>query len=703
MRGMTLVTISDHNTLDGALRIAELPSTFLSVEVTTCFPEDEVPLHVLVWNLSEENHLDLQPLRASVYELTSFLRARGLVHALAHPLYRMGPPLTVSHVERMMLLFDVWEGRNGARPRESNELACRLAAAVRPEYLAKLADRHGIAPAHDGRIALCAGSDDHGAVDIATTFTEVAGEGVDELLAAVAAGEASVLGAHGSSMKLAHAVVALLVNAYRRSGSELPETLREQLEALFDRDAADAEERHREIADFSGRLVRLLGERARTGGVSLSSLPGAGRRLGAFAFASGLQLPYLAAAHHQAGAGAGLAEIERGFFGGSAAVRTPRALVFTDTFAETNGVAGTMRRLAHAAAESRFNGAVVVAGAAASAPGVVALAPDWSVPLPTYESLELSFPLPTHVLELIERERPDVVHVATPGPVGVCGLAVARLLGVPVVGSYHTELGPYALHLTRDLLVVQAIEIYVDWFYKQCARVLAPTGQVAVALAARGLTQVAVWGRGVDCSLFAPTLRDEGLRSELLEGGDLLLLSVGRLSREKRLSILLDAFARLSRAVDGARLVVVGDGPARAELERTSPRGTRFLGELRGEELARLYASADVFCFPSTSDTFGQVLLEAGACGLPIVAAMAGGAPELVRDGVNGLLVPPDDAGTFAAALLELAQDPARRAALGRAGRRSAEARTWDAAFVELEDSYRGVLGLPARHARAAA
>src|SRR5215467_13625808 len=119
-RGMDFVTISDHNTVEGALRIAHLPGAFLSVEVTTRFEEDDVPLHVLVWNLSEEDHRDLQPYRPSVVELVAFLRERGLVHGLAHPLYQMGLPLTAAHVERLLLLFPVWEGRNGARSRESN-------------------------------------------------------------------------------------------------------------------------------------------------------------------------------------------------------------------------------------------------------------------------------------------------------------------------------------------------------------------------------------------------------------------------------------------------------------------------------------------------------------------------------------------------------------------------------------------------------
>jgi len=695
-RGMTHVTISDHNTVEGALRIAHEADTFLSVEVTTRFPEDEVPLHVLVWNLSEEDHRDLQPFRPSVYELVAFLRERGLRHALAHPLYRMGPPITAGHVERMMLLFGVWEGRNGARSRESNELACRLAAAVKPEFLAALADKHGIEPAHDGRIALTGGSDDHGALDIATTWTEAPRGTVDEFLTAVARGEGAANGAHGSTAKLAHAVAALFANAYRISGAELPDTIRAQVEQLFDDDAADADERHREIADQSARFVRLLGERARAGGVSLAEIPGAGRRLGALAFATALQLPYLATARHHAESRSGLGEIEHTFFGvrGTTIPRAPRALLFTDTFAEVNGVAGTMRRLAAAAAEGTYPGTVVIAAHGSDVPGTVALPPDWSLPLPSYESLDLRFPLPTDVLACIEEQRPDVIHVATPGPVGFCGLAVARLLGVPVVGSYHTELGPYALHLTRDLLVAEAIEVYVDWFYTRCATVLAPTTHVADALAHRGMPDVRVWGRGVDTDLFSPDRRERHLRERLLDGGNLLVLSVGRLSHEKRIGVLLDAFARVSRVRPDARLVVVGEGPARREFERTAPAGTVFVGEARGRELAALYASADTFCFPSTTDTFGQVLLEAGASGLPVVAAAAGGALELVSHGRNGLLVPPEEPGELAAALLELADNPARRAAYGAAGLAAARSRTWDRAIAQLGETYRHVLGL---------
>jgi len=693
-RGMRFVTISDHNTVEGALRIAHLPDTFLSEEVTTCFPEDDVIFHVLVWGLSEEDHRDIQPCRPSVYELVALLRERGLAHALAHPLYRMGPPITAWHVERMMLLFSHWEGRNGARPEDSNLLAVRLSELATRDRIARAAEEHGLVPAHDGHIALTGGSDDHGALDIATTWTWGKGGSVDAFLANLRAGVAEPGGEHGSTTKLAHALAALAANAYRGTGMELSPLVAGSLHALFDEDADDAAKRHEEIRLTTSTLARGLAARGREGGIGLAGLDSLGPRLASFVFAGALELPYLATASHHAGSRAGLAELERAFFGTSSGPEEIRSVVFTDTYDEANGVAGTMRRLAAECAAGALPVRVATARAGvADEPGVIAFRPDWTLPLPAYEHIELRFPLVTDVLARVEEAQPDVIHVATPGPVGVCGMIAAKLLGIPLVGSYHTELGPYALHLTRDLLVSQAMDLWVDWFYRQCALVLAPTGAVADALRARGVARTAVWGRGVDTELFTPNRRFEPLRDHLLGDGDLLLLSVGRVSNEKRVDVLIEAVRRLRESRPGVRLVVVGDGPARRLLESSAPEGVRFLGELRGKELAQVYASADIFCFPSTTDTFGQVILEASACALPVVAARAGGAAELVRDRVNGLLVPPDDAAALAAALGELADDGKLRHALGRRALASAQARTWPRAYDELLAAYAAVVG----------
>ena len=692
-RGMDLVTISDHNTLAGVLRIADLPGVFLSEEVTTRFPEDDVVLHVLVWNLSEADHRELQPYRGSVYELQAFLAERSLPHALAHPLYRMGPAITPAHVEKLLLLFGTWEGRNGARPRGQNELACRLARRATPAYLDRLADRHALAPRHDGRIGLVGGSDDHGALDIATTWTEVEAAGSTTFFDSIAAAESTPGGDHGSPEKLAHAMIALFLNAYRAGDGSLPEPIAATVEALFDHDATDARERHDEITAAAKLLARSLSHKAREGGFGLDAISGAGSRVTDLLLAGALRVPFLGSAHHQAGGGEELRVIEEWFFGRARETWGCRVMLFTDTYTQTNGVAGTMRRVAQ---RRRLDDVEIVVATSTTEvvdEGVINFPPEWSLPLPTSEHIALCFPDILDVLDRVGRTRPDVIHVATPGPVGLCGLAVAKLLGIPVVGSYHTELGPYTLHLTRDLLMAQAMGLYVDWFYGRCDHVLAPTRIVGDSLVERRVTRnPTLWGRGVDTDFFTPLRRREHVRADLLGDGDLLLLSVGRLSAEKRIDLLLAAFELARDESPGLRLAIVGDGPERANLEQQADNATRFLGELRGAELADVYASADVFCFTSTTDTFGQVLLEAGASALPVVAAAAGGARELIRPGVSGLLVDPDDPSAFAEALLELVRSEPLRRRLQAGGREAAMRRTWESSLLELREAYRLLL-----------
>ena len=170
-RGMDLVTLTDHNTISGALEIAHHPDVVVGVEVTTTFPDDRVPVHVLVWGLDEGRWADVDRLRPNLHELVVYLEGAGLPFALAHPLHRVGGELTADHIERCLLLFRLWEGRNGSRPAATNEVACRIARSASRDLLERLAEKHGITPRGDGPPALTGGSDDHGAFDIASTWT----------------------------------------------------------------------------------------------------------------------------------------------------------------------------------------------------------------------------------------------------------------------------------------------------------------------------------------------------------------------------------------------------------------------------------------------------------------------------------------------------------------------------------------------------
>jgi glycosyltransferase involved in cell wall biosynthesis len=504
-------------------------------------------------------------------------------------------------------------------------------------------------------------------------------------------GRGSIHGEHGSSLKLAHAIGALLVNSYRASEREIAEPLGAEITRLFDAPPAGPD-RHDRIVEASSSLAKRLAAGARHGAFDLDQLPSVGKRFGALLLAGSIEAPFVAAVRHHAQTRSDVKRLEEDFFGRRPPPAEPRALVFTDTFHDTNGVAGTMRRLAEAGADG-VPLTVVTSGDPRRDRGLVVFAPDWSVPLPAYETLDLNVPSFTEVLAYVERELPEVVHVATPGPVGLCGLAAAKTLAIPVVGSYHTEFGPYVLRLTQDLLVSEALDRFVEWFYRHCDLVLAPTRLVAAALEQRRLGErTAVWGRGVDSARFSPARRDDDLRARLLGGAELLVLYVGRLSHEKRVDVLVEAAGLLQSEPTELRFVVAGDGPARVALEDAAPENTTFVGELRGDELAGLYASADVFCFPSTTDTFGQVILEAAASGLSIVAAAAGGALELVRDGDTGVLVPPDDPQVLADSLRTLVRYPQRRALLAGAARADAIERTWERSVAELRASYRAAV-----------
>jgi glycosyltransferase involved in cell wall biosynthesis len=320
------------------------------------------------------------------------------------------------------------------------------------------------------------------------------------------------------------------------------------------------------------------------------------------------------------------------------------------------------------------------------------------LPLPFYPKMRFGVASPVRLRTRLEQARPDLVHIATEGPLGWAALVATSLLGVPVASSFHTNFDHYLSHYGLGGLEYVALA-YLRWFHNQTAVTLAPSPWIRRRLLRDGFQRVAVWSRGVDADVFHPRYRDESLRSSLgLGPDDPLLLYVGRLASEKNLPALLQAFARLRErwpapARDRLRLALVGDGPLAASLQARKQAGVVLPGELHGETLSRWYASADVFAFPSCSETFGNVLLEAQASGLPIVAFDAPAITERVIHGEDGLVEP--QAGDLAEPLDRLCVDMEVRRRFGAAARIKAERQTWDNIFDDLEDRY---LSLCNRH-----
>ena len=309
------------------------------------------------------------------------------------------------------------------------------------------------------------------------------------------------------------------------------------------------------------------------------------------------------------------------------------------------------------------------------------------IPLPFYPELRLSLPEPVFEGRL-SLFHPDIIHVVEPVILGAAGITCGSRLGVPVVSSYHTNLAAYCSYFRLGMLV-EPTWLYRRYLHNQCSRTLCPSGSTRTELISRGFTNVQVWPRGVDTTLFSPDRRSLSWRRRMCdhEESQVVILYVGRLSHEKNLMSLVSAYSEIESA--STRLVVVGDGPARADLERAlAGHSAVFTGYLSGEALAAAYASADVFAFPSTTETFGQVVLEAMASQLPVVAFDAEGVRDQVRHGQSGMLAPEGDLKSFTKALRTMVEAPELRQSIGVEGYRIATKRNWDAAMDGLLEVY---------------
>ncbi|MFQ6047415.1 MAG: glycosyltransferase family 4 protein [Gemmatimonadales bacterium] len=311
------------------------------------------------------------------------------------------------------------------------------------------------------------------------------------------------------------------------------------------------------------------------------------------------------------------------------------------------------------------------------------------IPLPRYPDLRVAPPFSAHAARTVRAFRPDVIHLVTEYSLGLIGLRQARRLGVPAVASFHTNIPRYLPYYGFGW----ASEVtwrYLRWFHDQARVTLCPSETVRAILLDRGFRDVRIWSRGVDVERFRPALRSAEVRERHGPRDAVHLLYVGRLTPEKDLPVLFDAFRRIteSRPELPVQLVLAGDGAYSPKMRARAPSGVTFAGYVEGERLRATYASADAFVFPSRTETLGNVVLEALASGLPVVAVAEGGVLENVKDGVNGLLCPPGDAQTFARRITEIVEQPTLRQRLARNARAWAEERTWERAFEPLVRAY---------------
>jgi phosphatidylinositol alpha 1,6-mannosyltransferase len=369
-----------------------------------------------------------------------------------------------------------------------------------------------------------------------------------------------------------------------------------------------------------------------------------------------------------------------------------RVTIITESFPpDINGVAHSVLRVAENLV-ARGHQPLVVAPEPASGTARVAGALPYpvvrvpSMPMPGYPTFRLGLPS-RKLTEAVLGHGTEVVHLASPFFLGARGSAVAQRLGLPHVAVYQTDIPGYAGAYRMRGLGEAAAWRWLRAIHNGADRTLAPSTASATALHAHGIERVWLWRRGVDTVRFAPKHRSTAVRRALAPNNEVLVGYVGRLALEKRVDLLAPIAKR-----PGVRLVVIGGGPAEPVLRKALP-GAVFLGPRQGGQLARLYASLDVFVHSGPYETFGQTVQEAAASGVPVVAPAAGGPVDLVQHGVTGYLVPPLSAGALDEAAGWLIADPVLRKDFGVAAREMVLARSWSAVVDELIGHYHAVLG----------
>ena len=748
--GMDHVTITDHDTIEGCLQIADLPRTFISEQVTTYFPHDACKLHILVWGISEQQHRDIEAVRDNIIELQRYLQMAQVTHAVAHPLYSVNGKLEACHLEQLILLFKHFEGVNGLRDALLSDLAQTLFEQLTPDKIDAFANRHNLAPTHaePWKKVFVGGSDDHGGQFVASAFTETpAADSAERFLEFVRSGDCSVRGYGGTPLILSHGfynTVACFIQDRFHEKLGPGAALLEKMFSRFMEGRAPTEFTLKEKTEFivQGVLSGKIFEFVKPANVSLwNELSGYFARpevkvklaahldkvseperrtflmanmvaeqlafrffnkfvqqigsgnmvesmqaLSAIAPILVILTPYIYGFHSQAPSRKWLRSIFKELTGTvPIALQNRKRAWFTDTLEDVNGVATTIRKMTAAGAAAGKQLVVVTSRSNQQISDIPIknFPPIGEFELPEYELQKLSFPPILQMLDYIQREKFTEIIISTPGPVGLTALLAAKMLNLQTSGIYHTDFPQYIRILTEDSFLESMAWRYMHWFYGQLDTVFVNSEEYRQSWIKHGFdpAKLKILPRGLDTELFHPARREPEFFEKFGEhNGEIRLLYVGRISREKDLDLLAAAYRRLRDEGLPMQLFVVGHGPYSEAFAKSLPEAI-FTGYLTGNELAAAYASADIFVFPSTTDTFGNVILEAQACGLPVVVSDSGGPKELVQDTANGLITKSHDEEDFARAIRALVTNPALRERMGKSARNSVIDRSWPSAF----------------------
>ncbi len=696
-QGMDYVTITDHNSIDGVLEIAHLSDVFISCEFTAKFPEEDLKIHVVGLGLTEAIFKEANILRKNVYELIDFFRSQNIVHFIAHPFFDYKGRLTLSMFEKMVLLFNIFEVINGTKSKDQNRFNWKIVQSITQQKIEELANKHDIKPygPTPWKKGMVGGSDDHAGLFIAKTFTSAPANSIESFLRSIEGAQSRACGEEGDHLTLPHAIYSIgyqfVQNKLENQGSHSISFFTKLLDSIFNaspikltprerfkfwikkvlpnsgpknltfNEILDQETKellndpefqqtlrvaslNRKIFEVTSRLanrIMFLYAKKITQWSGPSHLLSIIEALGTLGFVQFLISPYYISYFHHHHNRKLLAEVKNAFIGPEPDDKKEKVALFTDTLNEINGVAVTIKRILKHAKFHGSNMTVIHSSSQSTSfeNGIMNFQSIGKFNIPEYTELQLHFPPVLEVMEYIENEKFTRIHISTPGSMGILGLIIAKLLNLPVTGTYHTDIPQYVIDLTEDKSVGNLAMTYMIWFYSQMDEVTAPSASTMKQLEVGGLDpdKIKPLPRWVDSNKFHPNNADPSFWEKDLKNSGLKFLYVGRVSKEKNLTLLAESFKKLIDSGKTANLLIVGDGPYREKMETLLVNyPVVFKGYITGNDLYKAYSSADIFVFPSITDTWGNVVLEAQASGLPVIVSNMGGPQELMHNEHSG-------------------------------------------------------------------
>ncbi len=696
---MQFVTITDHNSIEGALELKKKypDECFVSVESTVYFPEDHCKIHLLIYGIDQEIFDRIQELRTDIYRIRDFIREEKLAYSVAHATYAVNRKLTVTHFEKLVLLFDTFEIINGSRSKKNNDPLYKILKSLTKEKIEELRKKHNIEPISDTPWikGFTGGSDDHAGLFAGKAYTTVPGNSVKDILDNIRNKHSIPRGISNNYRSLAFAIYKIAyefsksksgvfsqslasqltdrlfssgtesfrsklkmkaISRLKRSGSEqttLHELYHDLLNQLSNAEYASNEEKLDAFYDklaiisdeFFNRLLISATENVEKGDIFgllrnvSSSLPGVF-----------LSIPFFSTQKHFSDSSQFIDSLEHEF-GLNGSSRTRQILWFTDTLTDLNGVSVIVKKIGWLSSIRGVDITIVTSLPEDQLtddlpPNVINLNYFHELDLPRYEELHVRFPSPLAGMKQLDSYNPDTIYISTPGPVGLFGMLLAKILNTKSIGIYHTDFTVQAREIFDDATVENLIESYIRWFYLSLNEIKCPTKEYTRILSGRGYEsrKLTVFKRGIDSEMFSPKSNGRDVLKQYGINGEFTMLYAGRVSKDKNIRFLINIHRILNKKHQDVKLVIAGDGPELNELKLYcgDDNSVIFTGKLDREKLPEIYSGADLFVFPSTTDTYGMVVAEAQSCGLPAVVTDKGGPKELVIHEKTGYVVRDD-------------------------------------------------------------